>query len=59
MIELLIVLVVCGLALYLVEALIPMAPPFPMLIRVVVGLVCLLYLLRLIGFGAYLPAHLR
>lgn len=57
MIGLILVLAFCGLALYLVETLIPMAPPFPLLIRVVVCVVVLLYLLRLLGYstGVRLP----
>jgi hypothetical protein len=49
MIALLIVLVICGVALYLVETYIPMSPPIKLVIRVVVVLCLILYLLRAFG----------
>lgn len=50
MITFLLLLIVLGVALYLVENYIPMAPPFKTVIRVVVILILLVFLLRLIGF---------
>jgi predicted ABC-type sugar transport system permease subunit len=46
---------VLGCALYLVENYIPMAPPFLVVIRVVVVLILLWFLLRLIGLAPALP----
>jgi hypothetical protein len=45
-IRLLVVIVVCGLCLYFVNAYVPMAPPFKTLLTVVVVLVIVLFLLR-------------
>ena len=39
MIELLLILVICGVGLYLVETYIPMSPPIKVVIRVVVVLI--------------------
>jgi hypothetical protein len=49
MIALLIVLVIAGVALYLVETYIPMSPPIKIVIRVVVVLFLVLFLLRAFG----------
>jgi hypothetical protein len=49
MIQLLIVLVIVGVALYLVETYIPMSEPIRIVIRVVVVLILVLYLLRAFG----------
>ena len=49
MITFLFVLVVLGVALYLVENYVPMAPPFRIVIRVVVIVYLVWYLLSLIG----------
>lgn len=49
MIALIVLLVVVGLALYLIETYVPMAAPFKMIIRVVVILVLCLYLLKVFG----------
>jgi hypothetical protein len=51
MIELLLILIVCGVALYLVETYIPMSPPIKVVIRVVVVLLLVLVLLRAFGIG--------
>lgn len=50
LIGVLIVLVILGVALYLVETYIPMSPPIKTLIRVVVVLFIVLWLLQLTGF---------
>jgi hypothetical protein len=49
LIDLVIVLVVCGVCLYLVETYIPLAPPIKVVIRVVVVLVLVLWLLQAFG----------
>lgn len=49
MIELLIVLVICGVCLYLVENYVPMSPPIKTAIRVVVVLFLIVFLLRAFG----------
>jgi hypothetical protein len=51
MIELLLVLIVCGVALYLVETYIPISPPIKVVIRIVVVLFLVLILLRAFGIG--------
>ena len=51
MITLLFALIVLGAVLYMVENFIPMAPPFKVVIRVVVVLILIWLLLRLIGIG--------
>ena len=43
------VLVVLGVALYLIETYVPMAPPIKTVIRVIAVLAVVLYLLSLIG----------
>jgi hypothetical protein len=48
-ISVLIVLVILGLALYLVETYIPMSPPIKVVLRVVVVLLLVLYLLQAFG----------
>ncbi len=55
MIGLLLTLVVLGVALWLVETYIPMSPPIKTLIRVVVVIVCVLWLLQLFGFDTAVP----
>lgn len=50
LIQLLVVLIILGVALYLVETYIPMSPPIKTVIRVIVVLVLLLWLLQLV-FG--------
>ena len=47
LITLLVVLVIIGVALYLIETYIPMSPPIKIVLRVVVVLVLVLYLLKL------------
>ena len=49
MIELLLVLVICGVCLYLVENFIPMSPPIKVVIRVIVVVLLVLFLLRAFG----------
>jgi hypothetical protein len=56
LLSILVVLVVCGLALYLVLTYVPMAAPFPQIITVVVVLVMCLWLLRAFGVSTALPA---
>lgn len=51
MIELLLILVICGVALYLVENFIPMAQPIKVVIRVIVVIILILVLLRAFGIG--------
>lgn len=49
MITAIIVLVIAGVALYLIESYIPMSDPIKLVIRVVVVLFLVLYLLRIFG----------
>jgi len=49
LITVLIVLVILGVALYLIETYIPMSPPIQLVIRVVVVLFIVLWLLQLLG----------
>jgi hypothetical protein len=49
LISLLVVLVIVGVALYLIETYVPMAPPFKTVLRVVVVLALVLYLLQAFG----------
>ncbi len=49
MIEALIVLVICGVVLYLVNQYVPMAPPIKTVVNVIVVLILCLYLLNLAG----------
>ena len=51
LISLLIVLVVVGVALYLIENYIPFSPPIKVIIRVVVVLVLILWLLKVFGIN--------
>ncbi len=46
-------LIVLGVLLWLVETYIPMAPPIPMLIRLVVVIVVVLWLLNVFGLMPY------
>lgn len=57
MIQLLLVLVVLGVALYLVEAYIPMSPPIKVVIRVIVVLFIVVLLLQAIGVNTGLRLH--
>jgi hypothetical protein len=52
MIALIVALVVLGVALYLVETYVPMAPPFKIAIRAVVVLFLLVYAWRVLFGGA-------
>lgn len=49
LITLIVVLVILGLALYLIETYVPMSPPFKTVLRVVVVLALVLYLLSAFG----------
>jgi len=51
MITLILVIVILGLALYLVENFVPMSPPFKVVLRVVVVILLVLYLLRAFGIS--------
>ena len=51
MITLILVIVILGLALYLVEQYVPMSPPFKIVLRVVVVILLVLYLMRAFGIG--------
>ena len=60
LISIIIVLAVAGLCLYLVENFIPMAPPFKVIIRVVVVLVLIVWLLQAFGVvGPEIPRLVR
>lgn len=50
LLSLLLVLVVVGVALYLVETYIPLSPPIKTVIRVVVVLFLVIWLLQAVGF---------
>ena len=53
MIGLLLVLVIVGVALYLIENYVPMSPPIKVVIRVVVVVLVILALLRAFGVTDY------
>jgi uncharacterized membrane-anchored protein len=59
LIDLVIVLVVCGVCLYLVETYVPLAPPIKVVIRVVVVLVLVLWLLQAFGIVGPTVPRLR
>jgi uncharacterized membrane protein len=59
LINLIIVLAVCGLVLYLIETFIPMAAPFKVVIRVVVILVLVIWLLQVFGITGPVVPRLR
>jgi hypothetical protein len=50
MIGFVLLLIVLGVALYLVETYLPMAPPFKIVIRLIVVVLLIVMLLRLIGY---------
>ena len=58
MIELLIVLVIVGVALYLINTYVPMAAPIKTILNVVVVLIVCLWLLRAFGIAG-IPLRLR
>ena len=58
LIYLLLVLVIIGVALYLVETYIPMDPPIKVIIRVIVIILIIVWLLQAIGFMGP-SVHLR
>jgi hypothetical protein len=49
LLQLIVLIVVLGVALYLVETYVPMAPPLKLLLRVVIVLAIIIYLFRLAG----------
>jgi len=51
MITLILIIVVLGVALYLVENYVPMSPPFKIILRVLVVVLLILYLLRAFGIA--------
>lgn len=55
MITLIILIVIIGVAMYLVETYVPMSPPIRIVLRVVVVLLLLLYLLRAFGISDPFP----
>lgn len=59
LISLLLVLVIVGVCLYLIETYIPMSPPIKTVIRVVVVIVCVLWLLQLFGITGPSVPRLR
>jgi len=59
LIQLVIVLAVLGLILYLVETYIPMAPPFKMVIRIVIVIALCIWLLNLAGMTDFYVGHRR
>ena len=58
MIALLLLIVVLGVALYLIEQYVPMSPPLKVVLRVVVVIVLVLYLLRAFGISTGPLPHL-
>jgi hypothetical protein len=55
LIQLLVFIVILGLALYLVERFIPMAEPFRILLRVIVVIVIIAILLKFVGVDLGVP----
>ena len=55
MIGLILGLAVVGVLLYLLETYVPMAPPFKIIIRVVVIIALVIYLARLFGLDIAVP----
>jgi hypothetical protein len=53
MITAILVLVVLGVALYLIETYVPMAPPFKIVIRLIIIVFSILYLLRVFGISDF------
>ena len=54
--SLLVALIIVGVALYLINAYVPMAPPIKTIINVVVVLIVILWLLQVFGlFGGSVP----
>ena len=58
MIELIVVLVICGVVLYLVNQYVPMAPPIKTIVNVLVVLLLCLWLLNAFGI-VNVPLRLR
>jgi hypothetical protein len=59
MIELLLILVICGVILYLVENELPISAPFKIAIRVIVVIFLIVFLMRAFGIGDVPVPHLR
>jgi hypothetical protein len=59
MITLILLIVVLGVALYLIETYVPMSPPFVIVLRVVVIVVLVLYLLRVFGIADFPVRQIR
>jgi len=57
LITVLLTLVICGVAVYLIERFVPMAEPFKTIFRVVIVIAFVIYLLKLIGYNV--PLHLH
>jgi len=55
LITVVVVLVILGVALYLIETYIPMSPPIKTVIRVVVVLMLVLWLLQVFGINPMVP----
>lgn len=51
MIELILVLAICGFLVYLITTYIPMPQPFKLVIYVIVAVVLILYLMRVFGIA--------
>jgi len=57
-ITIIVVLVVLGLALYLIETYIPMSPPIKMVVRVIIILALVIWLLQAFGLIGGTGVHL-
>ena len=55
MITFLVLVIVLGAVLFLVENYVPMAPPFKIVVRVIVVLILILALLSLLGYAPTFP----
>ena len=55
LITLVLVLVIIGVALYLIETYVPMSPPIKLVIRVVVVIALVLWLLQVFGVDLVVP----
>lgn len=55
LITLVLVLVIVGVALYLIETYVPMSPPIKLVIRVVVVIALVLWLLQVFGVDLVVP----
>ena len=59
MITVLIVLVICGVCLYLVENYVPMSPPIKVVLRVLVVLILVVWILQVFGITNLPNVRLR